>query len=147
MLVYDRNGNGIIDNGRELFGDSILDSQGERFANGFEALHAFDSNGDHFIDTKDLQFQDLRLWFDRNGNGISEPQELHTLAERNVDSISLDYFEYDKDKTALRDQYRYVSSFTGPESCPSTGCPVVDVYFLVNQTLNSYIDVEPHRSR
>jgi hypothetical protein len=55
-LVLDRNGNGIIDSGRELFGVDTLKSNTKLATDGFDALRDFDSNNDRKIDQADRVF-------------------------------------------------------------------------------------------
>ncbi len=85
FLVLDRNGNGKIDSGEEMFGES------NRFKNGFEALKEFDMNKDGKIDKKDAVFSKLRLWFDRNANGKTDSGELVPLEEKTIVEIDLKY--------------------------------------------------------
>ncbi|WAF87783.1 hypothetical protein NRL37_10140 [Metapseudomonas otitidis] len=90
FLVLDRNGNGQIDNGGELFGVDTVKANGQKATDGFDALRDFDSNGDGVFDAKDAQFANVRIWQDTNQDGIAQTGELKTLAEHNIVAINLD---------------------------------------------------------
>jgi hypothetical protein len=71
FLVLDRNGNGTIDDGTELFGDStpLFDADGQvigKAEDGFAALAQEDTNGDGVVNAQDANFNDLRIWRDLN---------------------------------------------------------------------------------
>jgi hypothetical protein len=69
FLVMERNGNDIIDNGSELFGDHTILSNGKKAANGFQALAELDDNKDGKIDASDAAYAQLRIWRDMDGDG------------------------------------------------------------------------------
>ncbi len=89
FLALDRNGNGSIDSGRELFGDSTLLPDGSEAVDGFAALAAEDTNADGVVDAQDAHFASLRLWKDLDQDGISDAGELQTLTEAGIASITV----------------------------------------------------------
>lgn len=91
FLALDRNHNGVIDNGKELFGNHARLPSGIVAANGFEALAAYDSNADGLIDSRDAIWSSLLLWADLNHDGISQPNELQPIAASPITAIELHY--------------------------------------------------------
>ena len=109
-LVLDRNHNGKIDNGGELFGNFTAQPAADN-KNGFLALAEFDKetnggNQDGIVDNGDSIFSTLRLWQDMNHNGVAENSELHTLAQLNVAGFDLD-FKDSKRVDEFGNEFRY----------------------------------------
>ena len=93
FLVLDRNHNGLIDNGRELFGN-FTPVEGDELADtGFQALAFWDDpsalgNGNGWIDPGDAVWPSLQLWIDANHDGVSQPDELYPPAAFGISAIS-----------------------------------------------------------
>lgn len=86
FLVVDRDGDGLIRSAAEL---SLLGA-GKDSASGFDALGSLDSNSDGRIDSGDARFAELKIWRDRNGNGVSDQGEVRSLGDFGIASIGLD---------------------------------------------------------
>lgn len=80
LLALDRNENGVIDNGSELFGTQ------HGAANGFEELKKFDDNRDGIVDHQDSVFSRL-LGLRRQSSGL----ETASLAQLGVKGIFTAY--------------------------------------------------------
>lgn len=84
LLALDRNGNGLIDDGTELFGDQ------NGAPDGFAELALLDANNDNRVDQNDPLFDRLLAFEDKNRNGRSEKNELQSLAEVGIEAFRLD---------------------------------------------------------
>lgn len=73
FLALDRNGDGLINSGKELFGDQ------HGAPDGFAELSRFDSNGDGVINQQDPIYQDLRLLFQDGHTEDLVAQSIQTL--------------------------------------------------------------------
>lgn len=89
LLVMDRNGDGQITTGQELFGDNTVLNNGKKAKNGYEALADLDSDTDGLITASDTKFNDLRVWQDINQDGVSQATELKTLAQVGISKINV----------------------------------------------------------
>ncbi len=131
-LVLDRNQNGRIDDGTELFGN-FTSQPVTSGPNGFMALAVFDEpsaggNGDGRIDAKDPVYGRLRLWQDKNHDGVSQPAELISLPQAGIEALSLDYRV-----SSLVDRYgnvfRYVAGVEARRGA-SVGPLMYDVFLV-----------------
>jgi hypothetical protein len=109
-LALDRDGDGRIESGRELFGNYTWQPRSSE-RNGFLALAEYDKpsqggNADGVIDKKDAVFSRLRLWQDANHNGVSEPHELHAPEAFGLAAFELKYRE-SKRADEYGNQFKY----------------------------------------
>ena len=126
MLAIDTNGNGLIDDITELFGDDVMPA--------YDKLRQYDSNGDGIISQMDTQFGDLLVWRDLNQNGVSEVGELQDLLTAGIKEISLSERTID---TFQNENYiSTASNFTWTDNTQGT---MYDVHFL-NDNVNTWFD-------
>jgi hypothetical protein len=88
LLMMDRNGNGLVDNQSELFGNNA------QYADGFANLKSLDSNNDNLITNLDADFGGLRVWIDRNENGVLDRRESLSLTQLGITEINLNATQY-----------------------------------------------------
>ncbi len=94
-LVLDRNNNGRIDDGRELFGP--------RSGNGFVELAALDENGDGRVDARDTAFASLQLW--KPGGSLRPLREAGiTALLLNRQAATRDLYQMDRLAGRVREQ-------------------------------------------
>lgn len=110
FVVRDRNHNGRIDDGGELFGNYTKQYLDEKPPNGYAALAVYDrlengGNGDGVLDDRDTIFSSLLLWTDANHDGVSQAEELIPLALR-IEEIGLDYKE-SRSRDRYGNEFRY----------------------------------------
>jgi len=92
--VLDRNGDGLINDGTELFGDStpVFDADGNvvrKAVDGFDALAQEDTNGDGLVNNQDANWASLRVWQDANSDGISQANEHTALLDTSAVPLSV----------------------------------------------------------
>lgn len=89
FLCIDKNQNGRIDNGKELFTEGQMLSNGQLSKNGVDVLKDMDTNHDNMVDKKDEGFDKLLFWNDANNDGISQKDELHTMQDVGIERFEL----------------------------------------------------------
>ncbi|MEO1367904.1 MAG: hypothetical protein AAFX50_12075 [Acidobacteriota bacterium] len=99
FLCLDRNRNGQIDSGAELFGTATRLSNGDLAANGYEAMAELDrpehgGNADGVLSAEDAAFRKLCIWRDQNRDGVSQKVEMESLILSGVLELGLDYSDH-----------------------------------------------------
>jgi len=134
FLTHDTNGNGLIDDGSELFGNGTrMILENNRLAkHGFEAMAQWDlaplgGNGNGVIDVHDAVWEALLLWQDKNADGISQNSELSAPSDMGLTRVGIFFKE-----TPTYDEHYNILKYWGKafkDSQPSKKFHVVDVFF------------------
>lgn len=133
FLALDRNNNGRVDDGSELFGNHTPLPGGATAANGFEALAPYDANHDLVIDSSDPVWASLTLWTDLNHDGISQAAELLPASRSSLVAISLSH-HWSGRSDPSGNHFRYQSRiWLSHGNRPTTAKPVYDIFFVAAQ--------------
>ncbi|HEY0159167.1 MAG TPA: hypothetical protein VGF28_17910 [Thermoanaerobaculia bacterium] len=130
FLAFDRNGNGRIDSGAELFGNFTPLATGDVAANGYEALREFDDTQDGVVNAADAGWRLLLLWTDRDHDGSSSDAELRPIAESNVTALETGYLPVGR-KDQWGNEFRYLSHFSLQGSAGDSRRAYYDVFFAI----------------
>jgi hypothetical protein len=132
LLVLDRNHDGKVNDGSELFGSSTTLADGSKAADGYQALKELDSNGDGVINQGDAAFADLKVWVDANSDGITEGGELKSLADLKITSISAN-----ADVNLSKDNGNLIGLTSSYQTADGASHAAADVWFVAdkNQTV------------
>ena len=132
LLVLDRNHNGVIDDGGELFGSGTLLSDGSHAADGFAALALLDGNGDSVIDSRDAIFTSLAVWVDANSDGLSQAAELKQL-----DALGISALRLSATTTLSLDNGNVIGLTSSYDSTDGASHELVDVWLASAQQVDA----------
>ncbi|WP_281360060.1 calcium-binding protein [Caulobacter soli] len=106
MLVLDRNGDGVINNGSEIsFTADVPNGVSD-----LEGLRAYDSNKNGFFDSADVQFSAFKIWDDVNQDGVSQASELKTLSFYGISAVNLTLTRTSENPEGATDNVLYGTS-------------------------------------
>jgi hypothetical protein len=126
FLVFDRNGNGRVDSGAELFGNFTPLASGDVAANGYIALREFDDDQNGVVNAADAGWRLLQLWTDRDHDGVSARDEVKAISDSDVTALSTEYLPVGR-KDRWGNEFRYLSHFWLRESRRA----YYDVFFVI----------------
>jgi hypothetical protein len=126
LLVRDRNGDGVINDGTELFGEASILPSGETAAHGYVALQAMDSNGDGVISEQDQGWAELQVWTDRNSDGVSQSDELASL-----NALGIRQLDARPTETSVANNGNWVGLVSTFETTDGVEHAMADVWFSV----------------
>lgn len=139
LLVWDRNGNGEIDNGTELFGNNSVLPNGQKAPNGFAALAGLDSNQDGHFSSADSLFSTIKVWRDSDGDGHADSGELLSLASAGVQSIATSYTQ-GISVDANGNEHRQLGTYTTTGGAQRS---VSDVWFVQDRARTINVNTVP----
>ena len=133
FLALDEKNSGKITSNKQLFGEN------SQYRNGFESLKRLDSNNDGAIDSKDKMFSKLVLWQDKDGNGVSEKNEIFNLEGQGVISISLKYTDNNRKNFGKRAEARQQAEFIFRKDNKEMKGAAIDIWFSPNTMANKTV--------
>ena len=128
LLVMDRNLDGTINDGSELFGSATQLADGSNASNGYVALGALDSNSDGVLTSADESWSKLSVWTDGNADGVSQIEELHDL-----DSLGIAKLNLDPSATVEKDAGNIVGLVSSYETSDGSSHRMADVWFVADK--------------
>jgi trimeric autotransporter adhesin len=138
LLVMDRNHDGLINDGSELFGSATRLASGERAGDGFRALAELDADRDGRITSADAHWKDLQLWIDANQNGVTDAGELKSLDEQGISSLNLQ-----AERGTAMDNGNLMGLVSSYETRDGQQHEMVDVWFSKHRVETSDVLAEP----
>ncbi|CAM4039161.1 hypothetical protein [Xenorhabdus thuongxuanensis] len=146
FLVLDKNEDGKIESGAELFGDHSVINGKTNFKNGFNALSELDTNNDSIISKDDKEWHKLKIWKDENSNAIVDENELVGLSDMGIKEINLTYEnKFHIDESGNR--HKETATVTWDNGNVTD---IVDVWFKINskstkENINASTQQEIHK--
>lgn len=129
LLALDRNGDGVINDGSELFGSSTKLATGKKAQDGYAALRDLDANKDGVIDANDAAFKDLRVWIDGNSDGVSQAGEVKSMQDVGIAKISTE-----ANKSFAKDNGNWVGLTSSYETVDGKTHAAADVWFVADKS-------------